>query len=86
MPEISRFLGVVIRMHFDEHGPPHFHAAYGDDEAAIRIESIGLLAGDLPPRALALVIEWARLHQGELLENWFRLRAGQGPDRIAPLE
>src|ERR1051325_7792336 len=56
MPEISRFLGVVIRMHFDEHGPPHFHAAYGDDEAAIRIESVGLLAGDLPPRALALVI------------------------------
>jgi len=26
MPEVSRFFGISIRMYFDEHNPPHFHA------------------------------------------------------------
>jgi len=86
MPEISRFLGIVIRMYFLDHDPPHFHAAYGDAEARIHIQPVGLLAGLLPPRALALVVEWATLHQGELVENWRRLHADEPPMKIAPLE
>lgn len=86
MPEISRFLGIVIRMYFFDHEPPHFHANYSGTEAQVRIEPIGLLGGDLPPRALALVVEWAKLHQAELLENWRRLHADEPPQRIAPLE
>ena len=86
MREICRFFGIVIRMYFLDHAPPHFHARYGDVEAQIRIEPVGLLAGQLPPRALALVVEWATLHQGELLENWRRLHADEPPVRIAPLE
>lgn len=86
MPEISRFLGIVIRMYFLDHEPPHFHAAYAEAEAQIQIQPIGLLGGSLPPRALALVVEWATLHQAELLENWRRLHADEAPFRIAPLE
>jgi Domain of unknown function (DUF4160) len=86
MPEISRFLGIVIRMYFFDHEPPHFHAAYGGAEALLRIVPVSLLDGSLPPRALALVLEWATLHQGELLENWRRLHADEPPIRIAPLE
>ena len=85
MPEISRFLGIVIRMYFHEHGPPHFHATYGGASAQIRISPPGLLDGHLPPRVLAIVVEWGSLHQIELLENWRRLRAGESPKRIEPL-
>lgn len=86
MPEISRFFGIVIRMYFFDHEPPHFHAAYAGAEAQIRIAPLGLMDGELPSRALALVTEWASLHQAELMDNWLRLHADQPPVKIAPLE
>lgn len=86
MPEICRFLGIVIRMYFDDHGPPHFHATYGGAEVRVRIAPVGVLDGRLPPRVLALVVEWATLHEAELMENWRRLHADEPPIRIAPLE
>ena len=63
MPEISRFYGIVIRMYFADHAPPHFHAEYAEHEARVAIETLGLLSGQLPPRALGLVAEWATIHQ-----------------------
>jgi len=86
VPEICRFLGIVIRMYFDDHPPPHFHAAYGGAEARVLIAPVGILDGRLPPRVLALVVEWATLHEAELMENWRRLHADEPPIRIAPLE
>lgn len=86
MPEISRFFGIVIRMYFLDHEPPHFHAKYGAFEVQVRIQPVGLLAGTFPARALALVVEWATLHQAELLENWRRLHTDEPPLRIDPLE
>ena len=86
MPEISRFLGVSIKMFFDDHNPPHFHAEYGDDLALVDIRSLSVFSGRLPPRVRGLVIEWATLHQQELLADWERARAQQALERIAPLE
>ena len=86
MPEISRFFGIVIQMYFEDHGPPHFHAFYGDHAARIGLSGIAPLQGDLPTRPLRLTLLWAKLHQAELLENWHRMRAGEPPLRIAPLE
>ena len=86
MPEISRFFGIVIRMYFDDHAPPHFHALYQGHQAEISIDSLGVLKGRLPGRALALVVEWAAQHQPELQRNWDRLHSAQPPERIAPLE
>jgi hypothetical protein len=88
MPEISCFFGIVIRMYFFDHQPPHFHAYDGGAEAQFHIQPVGLLGGDLPPRALALVVEWARLrlHEAELAENWRRLHSDEPPQQIAPLE
>jgi hypothetical protein len=86
MPEISRFFGIVIRMYFNDHDPPHFHASYAGAEAQVRISPLGVLNGALPPRALALVVEWASLHERQLLDNWERLHTDQAPVRIAPLE
>jgi hypothetical protein len=59
MPEISRFLGIIIAMYYNEHNPPHFHARYGDAKVEIAIETLSVLAGKLPPRAMGLVMEWA---------------------------
>ncbi|MBM3269425.1 MAG: DUF4160 domain-containing protein [Candidatus Sericytochromatia bacterium] len=85
MPELSRFYGIVIRMFYDDHGTPHFHAAYGGQTAAFRIDPPGLLVGRLPPRALGLVVEWAGLHRDELLGAWEAAKFGQTPSPIDPL-
>jgi hypothetical protein len=86
MPQISRFYGIVIGMYFDEHNPPHFHAKYSSNEAVIRIKDFAVTEGYLPPKALGLVIEWAALHQDELLKNWQSARNGKKLLRIEPLE
>jgi hypothetical protein len=69
MPVISRFFGIVIRMYYNDHQPPHFHACYGEDESVVRVDPVGLLYGDLSPRSAAMVCEWALLHEVELIEN-----------------
>lgn len=86
MPEISRFFGIVVKMYFEDHHPPHFHAQYGEEVALIDIHNLSVFAGRLSPRALGLVIEWATLHQEELLADWGRAQAQQALQRIAPLE
>ena len=85
MPELSRFLGIVIGMFYREHGVPHFHAVYGGHEISVEVET-GRIHGQFPPRALKLVVEWRDLHKAELLENWALAKAGQSLKPIAPLE
>lgn len=85
MPEICRFLGIIIRMHFNDHNPPHFHVEYNEWEASIVIETLGTMEGTLPPRVLSLVVEWAGLHQRELHENWQSIRDAGTIRRIEPL-
>ena len=72
MPEISRFYGMVIKMYFiqKEHNPPHTHAIYGEYMSAINIQTLEVIEGDLPKKALQLVIEWIKLHQVEILDMW----------------
>lgn len=85
MPEISRFLGIVIAMYYRDHAPPHFHAIYGDFEVTVEIAS-GRVNGDFPKRALAHVLEWRSLHREELLDSWTLARASRPLPRIEPLE
>ena len=85
MPEISRFLGIVIYMYFNEHNPPHFHAEYNEFRAAISIDSLGIIEEKLPSRVLSLVIEWAQDHQRELLENWNSIRETGEFHKIDPM-
>jgi hypothetical protein len=70
MPEICRFLGIIITMYFDEHNPPHIHVRYNDYRAVMGIRDLNLLDGHLPAKVRGLVEEWAELHQGELLTMW----------------
>jgi hypothetical protein len=85
MPRISTFFGIVITMYHDDHPLPHFHARYGGQSVSIGIDPLTLLAGTLPPRALGQVVEWAVLHQQELLADWGLVAAHQLPAPIAPL-
>ncbi|HRQ39275.1 MAG TPA: DUF4160 domain-containing protein [Chloroflexota bacterium] len=86
MPELSRFYGITIRMYFDDHPPPHFHAIYGQQEAQVGIDPITVLNGQLPRRTLSMVFEWSALHQRELMENWERLQQDQPAQKIEPLD
>jgi hypothetical protein len=85
MPEICRFLGIVIYMHFNEHNPPHFHAIYNEYKASISIQTLGVLQGKLPSKVLSLVIEWAQDNQQELLKNWDSLQFSGKYNKIKPL-
>lgn len=85
MPEVSRFYGIVIKIYYSDHHPPHFHAEYGDEEALVAIGTPALIAGRLPPRALGLVMEWAALHQQELEVAWQRAKNLRSPGKIEPL-
>lgn len=85
MPEISRFLGIVIVMYYNDHTPPHFHAKYGHFEITVEIEN-GSVEGRFPRRALNLVLEWYNLHVDDLSENWARARERKPLRPIAPLE
>ena len=86
MPEISRFLGIVIAMYYDDHNPPHFHARYGAHRLEVDIRTLAVLAGRFPPKALGLVMEWASLHQEELMQDWDLARQQAELNKIAPLE
>lgn len=85
MPEISRFLGIIIRMFIKEHNPPHFHAFYGEDVAVFSIETGQMIQGDFPSKKAALVTAWAIIHQKELLKNWNSLLKGSEANKIDPL-
>ena len=86
MPELCRFYGIVIRMYYDEHPPPHFHVDYQDAIATVRIDTLRVLHGNLPRRVLALVTEWALAHREELRQNWSRVERGEPLSPIDPLE
>ena len=84
MPVLSRFYGIIIRMYFlqKEHNPPHIHAIYGENVAAITIVDGKVLEGDLPAKALEMVREWISEHRDELLTIW----ETQEFKQISPLE
>jgi hypothetical protein len=88
VPELSRFLGIVIRM-FAESGAPHhvahFHAYYQGEVGIFSIDPIDLIAGSLPQRQCRFVEAWAELHQAELTADWQRLQEGRRTVPIAPL-
>ena len=85
MPEIARFYGLIIKMFYRDHTPPHFHVEYQDYEGTIEIKTLEMLEGELPARAKIMAIEWALLHRKELEDNWERRTKGETIKRIDPL-
>jgi hypothetical protein len=85
MPTISTFYGILIQMFWRDHAPPHFHALYAEHEAQIDIRTLEVIEGDLPKRALALVLEWASENRAKLMEDWDLCARMQMPKKIPPL-
>jgi Domain of unknown function (DUF4160) len=85
MPTLSMFYGIVIQMFWQDHPPPHFHALYAEVEALIDIQTLDVIEGSLPRRALALVLEWAQARRDKLMEDWNLCRQRQPPKSIEPL-
>jgi hypothetical protein len=85
MPEISRFLGIVIAMYYKEHEPPHFHAKYGNQTGIFSVVELELTEGSLPKRVISLVLEWAFEHRDELMEDWKLAMAKKPLRKIPPL-
>lgn len=86
MPTISAFYGILIQMFWNDHAPPHFHARYGEYNGIVDINSLKMLEGDLPRRALNLIIDWAELHQKELMADWELCTQKLMPKKIEPLK
>jgi Domain of unknown function (DUF4160) len=72
-------------MFFNEHAPPHFHVEYAEFKASVNIQTLEMMEGKLSRRAQELVLDWAELHQKELLEDWELCRQHQEPKKIKPL-
>ena len=85
MPTISTFYGILIQMFWNDHAPPHFHALYTEYEVLIDIRTLEVMEGQMPRRALALVLEWAQEHRAELMEDWQLCERNQTPKKIQPL-
>jgi len=86
MPEISRFLGIVIAMYYKDHQPPHFHAKYGNQTGVFAIDNLKLIEGQLPKRVISLVLEWSFQHREELMNDWNLAVAKKPLQKISPLE
>lgn len=74
MPIVSMFFGIVIRMFYNDHEPPHFHAEYQGQRGKFDLDG-EMMVGNLQSRtALRLIMEWALLHQAEI-SAWQRIKA-----------
>ena len=85
LPELSRFLGIVVFLLYDDHRPPHFHAVYGEYNITVEIGT-GVVEGRFPKRALNAVMEWYEIHREDLLVNWLLAEQHQPLRKIPPLE
>lgn len=86
MPAISIFFGIVIRMFYRDHEPPHFHAEYQGQRG--KFDPTGrMLVGNIQSKtALRLIRQWAKQHEAEILANWQRMKAGKPLEIIKPLQ
>ena len=86
MPIISVFFGIVIRINFSDHNPPHLHADYQGFEALFDIQTGDVLAGELPRTATHMVSEWIVANRAALAENWDRAYNDKPTFRIPGLD
>jgi hypothetical protein len=86
MPELCRFYGIIVRMFYGDHLPPHFHAIYQGGRISVNINTLKVIEGNMSRRAQSLVLEWAQLHRGELRQAWDLASRNLEPSKIRPLE
>lgn len=82
MATISKVCGIKISINArGEHPPPHFHFVYNNKRYRFKIKELEFYEGsgyhnnpkDIPKKIRNKLVEWTKIHQNELLENWTRL-------------
>ena len=86
MPIISIFFGIVIRINFSDHNPPHLHADYQGQEAVFDTRTAEMIAGRLPRATTRLIRDWIIANQAALAENWDRAYNDEPTFRIPGLD
>jgi hypothetical protein len=86
LPAISQFYGLTVKLYLGDHDPAHFHVLYGDHEALFAIDSLEMMRGELPRRAVPLVLEWATVHREDLRAGWALAQAGKPLLPVPPLD
>lgn len=86
MPIISMFFGIIIRMFYNEHEPPHFHAEYQGQRGTFDLSGYMRVGNIQSKTALRLIKEWTLLHRAEIETNWQRMKVGQPLEGIEPLQ
>ena len=78
-------LGFAATRTEDKHRAGSSQQQCGDEEVVIDIRQLAIIRGSLSPRAYGLLMEWASIHQGDLLVAWDLAYKAQAPMKIAPL-
>ena len=86
MPTLSVFFGLIIRMYYKDHQPPHVHVQYQGSNAIIDVLTGSMTEGDLPTRQLRFVQAWVEIHKDDLVADWELCRNGESPFKIEPLK
>ena len=86
MPYVSMFFGIIIRMFYSEHNPPHFHAEYQGSEGIFNFDGEMLYGNIKSTTALKLIKQWSLLRKDELEENWVNIVKKTGINKIEPLQ
>ncbi len=86
MPRVCEFFGIQIYIYYSDHQDPHFHALYGGREVEVRMDDLSVLAGQLSPRAMGMVVEWASARRDALFEDWKLAEEHLPLKKIAPLK
>jgi hypothetical protein len=86
MPTISIFFGLIIRMYYRDHQPPHIHVQYQNNNAVFDILTGNMTEGKLPTPQLRYVQAWVEIRREDLLADWELCRNGENPFKIDPLK
>jgi hypothetical protein len=85
VPRLASFDGVVVRLYFGDHLPPHVHAYVGRvgrpgvRSARFSIDTGELLDGQLPSAKISAVRSWCAQHREALRVDWERARRYEHP-------
>ena len=85
MPQICTFYGIIIFLNYNDHMPPHFHAWYNEYKITVNITD-GVVKGEMPARALRMILEWLDLHREEIMHEWLNAREGKVLNHLEPLK
>jgi len=85
VPRIASFQGLVVKLYFGDHPPPHVHIYAGRvghpgvQAARFSVDTSELIDSTLPAAKLAAATTWCRRHREALSADWGRAQLDLHP-------